>query len=170
MFSVSPGLGLAGASLGLWSFPSSSHQDSVPSWVDSERRGALWISTSGAGVGCAGGRGLAPENAHPGPFTSSPLGQEPGAVGKSSGGEGRRGGLCGLQGPQLPSEEHLQAALGDRAHFGSFCAALKYATVLSGFAGSALQLPVFLTARPSSPDSSYQAEDAASPGTEQPRG
>lgn len=143
-FSSSPRLQLARASLGLWSFaiqllPKIRSQ----SWVGSERKGALWIGTSGAGPQEMPTRD--PSQAAPGSRSQEVL--EGAAVGR--GGEEACGGPGGLS---SPLEEGVQAAPGDRAHCGSFGAALKCATVLLllGFAGPAVQLPASLTARPSS--------------------
>lgn len=64
-------------------------------------------------------------------------------------GGGRGGGPHGLQGLGSPSpwEAGVQAALGDAGRTVAVCTAPKSAPALSGFAGSASQRPVFLTAR-----------------------
>lgn len=163
-FSSSPSLQLAGASLGLWSFaiqllPKIRSQP----WVGSERRGALWIGTSGAGP---------QEMPTRDPSQAAPWEPEPGSAGRSSGGEGWGGGLWGPRRPQLPS--------------GGGCAgspwgqgALWLLWRSSEMCHRALALGLCRSCRPAasipdseaqlSPDSSYWAAHTASPSAEQPR-
>lgn len=115
-----------------------------PGWA---QRGEVSRSLAHAGVGCAvrEAQGLPPGNACPGSFTSS-WGQEPAGAERGAGSGGEEEVRVGSGGLGSRGRRVCRQPLGTGC-IAAVWAAPKSATALSGFAGSAFQLPIFLTAR-----------------------